>query len=72
MHTNGYHISTYQRAATLDRVAAGTYLNTRTQHALAAMARQAKQARTQRARMGYRMRLAALTAADTRRGKVWP
>lgn len=71
MNTNGFRISTYARAATLDKVQAGSYLNTNAQHALCSMARQAKQARIARSAMGYRMRLAAMTTADSRKGKTW-
>lgn len=71
MNTNGYKISTYARAATLDKVAAGAYLNTNAQHALAGMARQAKMDRIKRSRMAYKMRLNALATADNRKGKLW-
>ena len=71
MQTSNYRISTYARAATLDKVEAGTYLNTPAQSALCGMARQAKQEKIRRAAMGYRMRLAAMTAADSRKGKHW-
>jgi len=71
MQTSNYRISTYARAATLDKVEAGTYLSTNAQSALCGMARQAKQTRIQRSKMGYRMRLAAMTAADSRKGKQW-
>lgn len=72
MHTNTALINTYARAATLDKVAAGTYLNTRAQGAMLGLVRHAKVEKIRASRMAYKMRLNALVAADSRQGKTWP
>lgn len=61
----------YVRAKTLCVVAPGFLLPSRTDAYIVAMARRAKVASLEFTRLNYRMRLAAMTAADTRKGKVW-
>lgn len=61
----------YARAQAVDKMPAGTFSHTPKQQYLASLTRQAKQTKIARSAMGYRMRLAAMTAADSRKGKTW-
>ena len=65
-------ISNYQRAETANRMQAGSLLHTPAQQRVISLARRAKLERIQQSRMPYRMRLAAMLAADNRKGKYCP
>ncbi|WP_417436478.1 hypothetical protein [Idiomarina abyssalis] len=62
----------YVRAKCLLSVPAGSLLPTRSDYKILYLARYAKQARLTASRMPYRMRLAAMIAADNRPGTTWP
>lgn len=63
-------ISTYTRAAALHRMNSCPMLATRKDSFLYWLSIQAKHQRIQNSGMSYRMRLAAIIAADTRKGKA--
>ena len=63
-------ISTYTRAAALHRMDSAPILATRKDGFLYWLSVQARIQRIQNSGMCYRMRLAAIIAADTRKGRV--
>ena len=63
---------TYTRAAAVHRMNSGPILATRKDNFLHWLSIQAKHQRIQNSGMSYRARLAAMTASDTRKGRVYP
>ena len=68
----GTLIYTYARCKTLGKIATGNFLKTNDDNLLGHFVIQAKLARIDRTAMPFKMRLAAMLASDTRRGKTWP